>query len=380
VVTPVALTDAIPLLETGGVTGRNSSQDIRKGWITPLVQVGSTSDEFVARQGVFYRGVGTPTMKVSQNGTADRNVRITAGSCVINRTGEGSYLVFTTTAVSTLQLDLSDATNPCIDAVVVRLYDKNITADSGAPLHGPYFDAIRGTPNASTNLNGTPGSAGGPPIIPDGCLLLAYVVRAASSPGNTIIDANITDKRKSTALLGANRLLLAGDSAADSGYTLGDLRQRLVGGVLQAPEFWGVDSKWHGTVPRYYQGVQTLSSGTRSMASNTVYVHSQIDIPDLGYDYAATFRTHIQVSGLGNDNYVEGWVRSDNSASGTIWAAGSAIARGALDAPLSLPGYKVCNVPAGAAKTFYFTVRANVSGSFSWTDLANGFSALVVPL
>ena len=119
-VTAAALTDAITLLATGGVTGVNTAQDIRKGLVTPIFQVGSTSDEFIARQGVLVRGGTSPSMKVTQNTTANRNIRVYGGSCVITRSSEGSYLVHMTSAVTTILLDLADATNPVVDAVVGR--------------------------------------------------------------------------------------------------------------------------------------------------------------------------------------------------------------------------------------------------------------------
>lgn len=379
-VTPVALTDALPLLNEDD-TGRNTAQDVRMGMIVPLFMPGSAADEFGLRQGVLNRGQTNSSMRVAQNTSPDRNVRINGGVAVIHRSGQGSYLVYTVNSITTLQLDLSDATNPCVEAVVCRLYDKNLAADSGAPLHGPYFDAIRGVPGASINLNGTPGTAGAPPVVPEGCVTLAFVTRAAGAPGNAVADASITDKRRSAGLLGATRVLLPGDSASEAGFLHGERRGRMVG-TRYLEDYWStIDNKWHGTRTLEFPGVPVGTTGTVAVpTSGTGLTWGSVTIPDLGYDYTVNFGAAAAVFNLDDDSAAVVYIK-DGSASGTVLAQGQGIARNGYDASPALGFHKSLAVSAGTAKTFYMTIQAfGDAGSIVWQDtFKNFFTAYVYP-
>lgn len=292
-VTPVALKDAIPLLETGGTTGRNNAKDIRLGLITPMFL--PTGSEHVVRQGVLPRrwdGVSAfRSMKIYPSGTPDRNITFAGGASIITRTSEGAYLVYET-ADATILCDPANATNPCVEAAVVRLYDKNLAADTGAPLHGPYYDVIRGTPGAVINLNGTPGTAGAPPVIPDGVLLLSLNTRLAGAAGDTIGSAGnpIADKRKSAAVLGGIRQLLPGDLAADAGFLPGEFRTQMVSSVIKPPEFWGNDSLWHGTTPIPYNA--SLAASTALFLGDVTVMTLAIPDPGWPYKIQTTFDWH----------------------------------------------------------------------------------------
>lgn len=380
-VTPVALTDAIPLLTNPDGAGLNTAQDVRLGMLAPLFLPGDVGNEFGVRSGVLNRGTTTPSMKVRQNGTADRNVIINGGTAVIHRSGQGPYLCYMLNSATTLLLDLSDATNPRVDAVVARVYDKNIAADTGAPAHGPLYDAISGVPNASVNLNGTPGSAGAPPVIPEGCIPLAYVTRAAGSPGNTIVDANITDKRRAAALFGSTRVLLPGDSTAEAGIVHGERRGRNVGS-LYLEDYWSTtDSKWHGTREVTFSFTPVSGSGTPAVpTASPGLTYGSLTIPDLGYDYKVRFGAHAQVFNLNSDSAAVVAIH-DGSAAGTIVASGSDISRNGLDAGPSIPGHREISISAGVSKTYVMTIQAvGDQGSINWANtFENGGVAVVAP-
>jgi hypothetical protein len=379
VVTPVALTDAIPLLNTDG-SGRNNSRDIRTGLLTALVL--PTSSEYVARQGVLPRrwdGAAWRSLKVYPNGTANRTVLIAGGACVITRTGEGAYLVHTTTDVNAVEADPAPATNPVVEAVVVRLWDKRISADTGAALHGPYFDIIAGIPGSPLNLNGTPGTAGAPPALPDGVLLLAYLSRDAGSAGDTISAAKITDMRTSTAPLGSARLMLPGDSASAAGTLPGELRMRTVNGVVLPPEVWGADSQWHGTVPLVY----TTSPAHANLPVPSTF--ATLSIPDPGWPYRLIVEGKFQLNDIGTANAAYMKVRTGTALSGPIvgasWA-GKVTSQSAFTHPF---GYFHAADPAGTARTGAVTVHGSMEGPTSgnvgvFASAANEFTTMTVTI
>jgi hypothetical protein len=112
-------------------------------------------------------------------------------------------------AVRVVDLDPADATNPRIDLIVLKVLDTGI-GDGSTDVQ---LLAVTGTP------------AGSPvaPAVPTGAIELARVAVAAAPTGDTIVNANITDRRKSTGLFGTVRQLLANDAVSDAGIH-GDLR------------------------------------------------------------------------------------------------------------------------------------------------------------
>lgn len=148
------------------------------------------------------------SLHVTQNSPTGSSVLVQPGHGVVTRAGQGLYLCPNSTA-RVVALDAADATNPRIDLIVLQVLDQPL----GDSVTQVQVRAVTGTP------------AGSPvaPALPTGAIPLARVAVAAAPTGNTIVDANITDLRKSTGLPGAIRPLLAGDLAADAGIA-GDLR------------------------------------------------------------------------------------------------------------------------------------------------------------
>lgn len=275
--------DALPLLDPdgGGVynVGRNNSLDIRSGLLSSIYATAGGS--FTVRPGVLTRAhsAGNYTsLRVVQQSTASRWVDVNPGITIHTRSGQGPYPAYWNSATS-IQAPLADATNPRIDIVVARLYDK--AAFPADPFHGPYIEVIEGVASSSPVAK----------AIPDGAVLLAELFRDAGTPGDTITQAKITDKRKAAHIAGTPRILLPGDPATGTGSEgafPGDERYRTVGGVLQPVEYWGVDSRWHGTVPQVH--AQAMGVGTELTFAS--YTAMTLAIPDPGWP----FQLHTQIN------------------------------------------------------------------------------------
>lgn len=229
---PVAMTDAIPLLVAGGLTGQNNSKDIRKGLLQGLVSSGAAG---FCRPGVLPHAqlVGALTepsdLKVLELAVPGQAVRINGGDFLTHRgavsgVDEGPYLGFMSSGPTQMNLPAASGANARYDLIVARVWDKNIAADSALSTHGPYFDVISGALGA-LNFAGVRGAAGALPVLPDGCVELAAVARAVSD--NVVSQAEITDMRRGTSWFGAPRVLFPFDIvniATDVGYQVGELR------------------------------------------------------------------------------------------------------------------------------------------------------------
>src|SRR5688500_5519294 len=147
-------------------------------------------------------------LRVSEDSPTGSSVRVQPGHAIVTRTGQGVYLC-PNSAVRVVDLDPADATNPRIDLIVLKVLDTGI-GDGSTDVQ---LLAVTGTP------------AGSPvaPAVPTGAIELARVAVAAAPTGDTIVNANITDRRKSTGLFGTVRQLLANDAVSDAGIH-GDLR------------------------------------------------------------------------------------------------------------------------------------------------------------
>lgn len=146
--------------------------------------------------------------RVTQNSPTGSSVLVQPGHAIVTRTGQGVYVCPNSTA-RVVALDAADATNPRIDLIVLQVLDQPL----GDSVTQAQVRAVTGTPSGSPVA----------PATPTGAIVLAQVAVAAAPTGNTIVDANITDKRKTTGLNGAVRPLLPGDSTADAGVE-GDIR------------------------------------------------------------------------------------------------------------------------------------------------------------
>lgn len=240
-----AMTDAIPLMQSDGTTGRNNARDIRTQLISSLLLPDSVG--YGVRPGVIPRryinttGFEFVDLKVIQSDTPGQSVQLYPGKCVVVRTGQGPYLLSSESTISPYALDAADPSNARIDVVYARLYDHGI-GDSGGGPHGPYIEHVNGTPSGSPVA----------PSVPTDALPLAQILRAAND--NTISAADITDVRKSTQLLGTPRILLPGDSLSDAGIFPSERRMRIAtttqiaaGTFPFIEEVWCADSKWRPT-------------------------------------------------------------------------------------------------------------------------------------
>lgn len=276
----LAMTDAIPLMATNGVDGINNARDIRMGLVLSLTAPEASTT--TARQGVLvrrYTGTDYVDLKAIQTGSPSQAVQIFPGRAVINRSGQGPYLCMSE-STATYNLDPADGSNPRYDLLYARLYDVGI-GDSGAGPHGPRFEHINGTPAGS-------------PVVPtlpsDGAIPIAAILRPAGV--NTVPSANITDLRKSAALLGAIRPMLPGDALADPGLLVGERRSRFTPSALTAlgappilVEVWGADSQWHGTQDIVVDAPTQTGSGSLPVGGNGSVIMTVV-IPDPGYSYA----------------------------------------------------------------------------------------------
>lgn len=272
-----AMTDAIPLMEADGTTGRNAARDIRTQLLGAFFLPDSVG--FGVRPGFIprrYSGTDFVDLKAIQLGSPGQAVQIFPGKCVVVRTGQGPYLLSQESTVSNYALDAADPSNPRIDLIYVRLYDKAI-GDSGGGPHGPYIEHVNGTP------------AGSPvaPSAPTDALPLARILRPAAT--NNVTSGNITDLRKGTQLLGTPRIILPGDALADVGIFPSERRMRVTPSTLTAlgvPPFlvdvWGADSVWHGTEALELDVAQ---SGSGTVSSGTSLTVASVAIPDPGFPY-----------------------------------------------------------------------------------------------
>jgi hypothetical protein len=159
--------------------------------------------------GVFSVAAATyRSYHVTQNSPTGSSVLVQPGHAVVTRTGQGLY-VCPNSAARVVALDAADVTNPRIDLIVLQVQDQPL----GDPVTQAQVRAVTGTPSGSPVA----------PATPTGAIVLARVAVAAAPTGNTIVDANITDLRRTAGLAGAIRLLLPGDSVSDAGVP-GDLR------------------------------------------------------------------------------------------------------------------------------------------------------------
>jgi hypothetical protein len=217
--------DLIPINDNNGsgqyVVGRNSARDIRIGMIGPTFLAGS--DGFTPRAGVLLRGTGQE-LRVDSQVTPDQTVIVRKGMAIIPRTGQGAYQ-FINEADQTVAMPAASAVNSRYDIVCASAYDKgSFGADAS---HGPEFVVVSGV------VSGSPAV----PATPAGMIKLADVLRATND--NIINGADLADKRQSTSLHTASRLLLPGDSIADPGYVSGETR--FAG--LAGPDYWN-GTRW----------------------------------------------------------------------------------------------------------------------------------------
>ncbi len=292
-----ALSNALPLTASDGTTGRNNGRDIRKGLLSSLLLPDTKSNPLAVRNGVLshdYDAAGVKSLRVDQTATASNQVILQPGPFVCERTGQGPYIGWLETSAGvTITPPASDSTNPRIDVVYVQVLDKaSISLD---PTTDPIVDVVMGVPSATPAV---------PAVPADGAVVVAELYRPAAS--TTITQANITDKRRSTGLVGTVRRLLPGDALADAGKVDGELRYRqAVGSLPSLVDYWdAAQGRWRGT-----QGFVLIGNWAAAGVSYSVTGYNvnygtifglgnfpiSVSVPDPGWPYRITASTAFDV-------------------------------------------------------------------------------------
>lgn len=243
VATAFASGDAIPLLDDAGggvyTKGRNNTLDIRSGLLGSLYNPNTNSN--VPKPGVLAQNTATNgNMTLLPQGTPSQQLTLTAGRAVVPRAGQGAYLL-DLTVNQTFTMPSADVSQARYDVVCLASFDKGSFVGDAA--HGPNIWVESGT------------LGGGVPATPTDMLKLYEVFRPAN--GNAIDSAKITDKRVTTSLTGALRLLGAGESLSTAGTSIGEMRYN--GNLVQV---------WTGTA---WQELGSSTGYARGMLAKTVY-------------------------------------------------------------------------------------------------------------
>lgn len=334
-----ALSNALPVTGADGQTGRNNGRDIRKGLLSSLLLPDTKANPLAVRNGVLshdYDSGGVKSLRVDQTGTASGQVIVQPGAFVSERAGQGPYIGWLETSAGVLLTPpTSDSTNPRIDVVYAQVLDKaSISLD---PSTDAIVNVVTGVPSATPQV---------PAVTADGAVILAQLYRPAGS--TTITAANITDKRRSTGLVGSVRRLLPGDSLSDPGKVDFELRARsAVGGLPSLLDYWDAgQGLWRGTQGFTLTGTWPIDSATYGAAvtGNVVdypnvfgsFFPIAVSIPDPGWPYRVIASTVFNVKSLAAGAYLNSYV----SINENLFAGGFSSA----DVPAN-----VAVVPVGAA-------------------------------
>jgi len=367
----VALTDALPLTSADGSTGRNNGRDFRKGMLASLLLPDvKSANPAAVRNGVLphnWDSAGCTSLRVGTSATTGA-VDILAGPCVVERSGQGPYIGWGETTV-TVTLPTSNTTNPRYDTVYAWVGDQaSVPADS---QHGPVVDYVSGTASA------TP-TAVADTSMPDGAVRLADVLRPANS--TTVTAGNITDKRKSTALTGAVRYMLPGDTLSDPGRIDGELRVRKATAPWpQLVDWWDASqSVWRGTqgatFTQTYPGTPDSNSNVSATISGAGNTLITLSIPDPGFPFRLLASTLFKVTSIVSPTTINYYVNvNNNQFAGAIGTTGAGGDNKCFIVPIG------STVFTGAA-----TVRLKVDvlggGNITWAaDVRNPLTVQLVP-
>lgn len=291
---------------------------------------------------------------VTQSAVPGSSVLVQPGHAIVTRTGQGVYVCPNSTA-RTVLLDAANATNPRIDLIVLQVQDQPL----GDPVTQAQVRAVTGTPSGSPVA----------PALPTGAILLATVAVAAAPTGNTIVDANITDNRRSAGLAGTIRPLLSGDSVADAGQE-GDFR-------FQSNRFERYFTSVSGWVPfaKVNQGWGHISSATFTVdggngSGTTEYVgRSHTFTAEANRRYKVTWRVGIFDPTAQNLNWRIRW-----AAGGSVSTSDTQIAleRDRYDTNGHISGRLMVAQFVGPATAGSVTVGITVQSITSGTTLITG--------
>lgn len=308
--------------------------------------------------------------RVRENSPTGMTVLVNPGGAVKTRSGQGPY-VCPNSATRTVALDPAHATNPRIDSIILDVTDTGIGDGSTQVVLRTVTGTASGTPSA--------------PPIPSTAMELARVAVAANA--TTIVNANITDRRTSSALAGGTRWLLPGDSLSDPGEIPGERRVRSVtaAGAPFQQEYWDDStSTWRGTEVQAYSLDLTVTTPL-TFASATILT---LAIPDPGFPYQLV--TSMDWHGLiGTPATITVEARLD-TLTGTkltrsaIYPPGGAGDSG-IPSPPPLADINLARTGRSATLTGGHTVLLTVThlgggaGHRSWGSGGTGLTVLVIP-
>jgi hypothetical protein len=347
-VIPVPLTDAIPLMEADGVTGRNNAHDFRIGLLATL---------FLSRTGIIPRtwDDGWTSLAVTAQTTASASLDVAPGAFISIRANQGPYIGFLDVA-TTITTSPADAINPRIDVLYAAIGDPaTIPSDSTV---GAYLGIVEGIPAAEPQT---------PTVLPDGATPLVQLARPAGT--TTITAAQVADLYQASGTASAPRPLMAGDSLMGKGLFPGEKRYRQAdAGLPELEDYWD-GTTWRGTRELFYVGAGLSNAVTLSGSPQTVAI---IDIPDPGWPYKVVASATVEMA----------------QPSGTRW---DLVCR--IDGPSGpgTSGIAACGsnqqwtTPAGQSPeltgrhTVHMTALKVAGGNGTITKYNNYFTARVIP-
>lgn len=226
------------------------------GWLIP----GASGDPTTIRSGVLTRatlaGVVQDFLVKTRTDIGALKVDVLAGNAIINRTGQGPYMLYSKSTVTPV-LSSANVTNPRIDLIVLHAYDVTGLSDTNpnaAGVNAAYAEVVTGTPAASPTA----------PATPSNCLALAQCLVPANAANSSSI--TVTDVRTSTALSGGARIMLPGDQAtmtAPAAFGDGERRWVLGSGGADAREDVWINGKWQ---PQWFSAGRGYARYYRSAA------------------------------------------------------------------------------------------------------------------
>lgn len=248
--TPVQASSSVPLMATDGLTAINTAAQYRQGLIGAFV---GPAPGGVPRSGVIvsYSVSGSPTVAgdllcAAVTPTANANVTVAPGACVIERSGlaAGPYLA-EWNQVSTVAIDPGASTNPRIDFLYAQLTD-NAIGDSGT--QGAALKVVDGTPSASPVA----------PSLPTGGVPIAQILRPVNA--TTVTTSNITMVRHSAGGQNGVRVLLEADLLGDPGSYNGEFTFDYITPQTAGLRYWD-GGTWRGVKQDSYMGSRIFAPG-----------------------------------------------------------------------------------------------------------------------
>lgn len=305
-------------------------------------------------RGVFTREgvVSATSMSVTQNGTPNMSVNVSAGHAVIQgdeSANQGFYLVWND-AVTNLVISAADATNPRRDLIVARVKD---TYYSGAT------DAFE-----LAVVQGTPAGSPADPTTPDNAIVLARVAVAALA--SSITNANITDLRPRAAARGG--VIVCTSTTRPSVPTAGDLIYET--DTKKLLEYQDSTLEWTlpWNMPWGYMGISSITSNSSAFTATADILSLSLTsvAPNRRIKLTAFARTSQSGSGASANNILI----TDGSNNGLI--STSETTSGSSFATTHVP-FVVTTSGSGGSLTFKIRGAAGVSTVVAATVSAPAF-------